>query len=175
MVDILKKYRKKKNIQNIWLVLASLALAIWINSFVFKDTNVADNLKTNINETVVKENNADLYIEKSKDIYKIKVWQDMQNVENISFSLTYNSDNLKIDSMEWWSENIDIMNLSNYPWVNTVVINLDDATNFSKWEEIITLRITKSNEIIDSINVISANFTDSEWETYLLSTSWIDL
>ncbi len=175
MKDILKKYNKKKHIQNIWIIVTSLALAIWVNYFIFNNDEISKNLKTNVNEAIVEEKKADLYIENSTNTYSVKAWQDMNNVENISFSLTYNSENIKIDEMNWWNDNIDLMNLSNYPWVNTIVINIEKPINIKKWKEIINFKIKKLNEVNENINIISANFTDSEWETFLLSTSGIDL
>lgn len=175
MKDILKKYRKKKNIHNVWIVLTSLALWFWINALIFDDWNIWNQLKTNVTEAVVKEIQSDLYIEQNNDFYSIKVWMDMKNVENISFSLAYNPDNIRISSIESDDDNIDIMNLSNQPWINTVVINLEKPSDINKGEEILKLKVKKENNTPESINLINWNFTDTEWETYLFSTSGVEL
>lgn len=171
MQDILKKYKKHRLLSNIWVVALSLIMAVWINFFVIDSTNFGQNLKTSVLNSSTNNNLADIYLENLNNEIKLKTSKDINNLKSLSFSISYNPNNLKIE--EFISSNAQILNLSNTPWINSVTITFDNIVDIKWWENITSIKTSKKDNKIENINIVDANFTDWEAEVYLLTTSWI--
>ena len=92
----------------------------------------------------------------------------MQDVKDISFSLTYNPEELEITSLS--SENGTITDLSNEDGIKSVIINFAESIDLNSGDNIVNINASKKSESTH-INILNANFTDSADENYLLSTS----
>jgi len=171
MQDILKKYRKNKITTNINIVLASLVLAIWINFLVLDWTNIWQNLKTSILNSEVQNKKSDLSLENLNWKVYIISNKNISNLESLSFSLAYNPSNISINNIK--SEFWDITILNNTPWISSVILTTDKPLNISNTDKLWLIEISKKDMKYENINVINANFKDSNSGHYNLSTSWI--
>lgn len=176
MEDIIKKYKKEQKIKTISIIVWSLSLALWFNIFL-STTNSWKYIKSSvINYNDVDKNTADLYLENSQNnIINIKSSALMNQVKNISFSVSYNPENIVLKDrflkIDWW-EILDVVNIS---WINTFIINFQNPINIKKNEIILKLILEKkSPQKIESINLSSSNFIDFQNNSFILSTSWIE-
>lgn len=171
MVDIMKKYKKQKLITNVNVVLASLVIALWINFTFFNSSNLSQYLTTNVLGTEIEEIKSDISIENIWDEYFIITNKNINLMTSLSLSLISNPQNTviwRIESNYW-----DIVNLSNTPWINSLILTTNKEINIQKWERIIKIKLSKNTENSENLNIVNANFTDINNEHFLLTTSWI--
>lgn len=171
MQDTLKKYRKNKITTNINIILASLVLAIWINFLLIDWTNIWQSLKTSVLNSEIQNNKSDLSIEKIENSIYIISNKKIEKLDSLSFWLSYNPENINIINIK--SDLWDIINLSNTPWFNSIILSTTQANNINIWDKIAKLDISKVIEKTENINILNANFKDINQEKYSLSTSWI--
>lgn len=169
--DFVKEYKKKKIIWNLGIIALSLVLALWINFFVIDWTDIWKNLKASILDVDNQESKADFYIESSWNILTIKNSKQMQNPVSISLSLTYNPEILEIDTIttiQW-----ELVNLwEKNTWSDTIIINTT-WNDINANSTIIEIQTTKKEQTSTQLNMLNANFQDSSWNQYNLSTSGI--
>ncbi len=179
MEDIIVKYQKQKRIKNISIVITSLCLALALNILISTNNiNLNSMLKWSVIESSSFSNKADLFIEKNEksaeNILSIKPSKEMKNVKNISFSLAYNYENVKIDNkfsnLEW----AEVLNLSNTNWFNTILINFKNPTTINPNSSILNVVLTKSEQKEENLNIITSNFTDEKEKIFMLSSTWIE-
>ena len=172
MKDIMKGYKKHKVVSNMWVVIISLALALGINFFVIDWTELWKHLKVSVLNTQTK-NKADIFLEKDWEKIVIKNSKKIKLLENISFSINYDPLGIKLKNMNSdlaWS---NITELSNTPGFSTIIIDLDIPINLKESETLFSFLPIKTQEKVENINIINANFSDSSSESYDLTTSWI--
>ena len=171
-MDIIKNYNKKKKINNITIVIISLIVAFSINLFVINNTDISKNLKTNLLENSINNDLGDIYLETFWDDLILKANNNIDNVENINFSITYNPGNIEIKDiipkLNW-----EILNISNTPWLSTIILEYSEVNKIEKWDKILTIKKNKSEDKTENINIINANFTDFDKNTFELTTSWV--
>jgi len=170
MKDFMKKYHNKKIMWNIWVLFASLVLAIWINIFIIDGTQIWNNLKTSILDSWNIEQKADIYIEVLNDKLVIKNSKQLNELENISLSIVSNPSNINIENIE--SEIWEITILSDNPGILSLILNWYWKTIIKDTVllEVDPKKIEKKSENINLINTI---FTDKNNSLFELSTSWI--
>lgn len=170
-MDIFSKYKRSKKMNTFSIIAVSLVLALSINIFVLSWSNISSNIKSNILESEKNNNIGDLYFEEKNNDLILKTSNNINNIENISISFAYNPENLEIKNiipkLNW-----EVSNISNTPWLNTVIVEYTQNHNIFKNDTILTLEVNKKEEKTENINIISANFTDTEWKSYELSTNW---
>ncbi len=172
MIDIIKKYRKHNHVKNAWIIAVSLVLAFWIN-FLVTDSSLWQKLQISVINSIDNSQAWDLYLQKNNDSINLISSKDMNQVKSLSLSIAYNPSNLKIDtinSMIWWN----IINESNEEWLTTLIINFGSPLDIKKWVNIINISASKTEEKLENINIISANFTDFSNQVYLLSSSGVE-
>ncbi len=172
MKDIIKKYKKHNLINNIWIIAASLVIAIWINFFVL-DGQVWSYVKTSVLEAGEKSNIANIYMQNSEGNIKVFSSKNMVGVNEISFSVVYNPENLTLGKIYSTTLPSTITNIANESGLSTLLIQLDNQRDIPSGEEILIIETIKTEERTENINIINANFKDNSWEKYLLSTSGI--
>lgn len=170
MKDFIKKYRQHKLITNAWIVVTSLIMAFWINFLLIDWTTVWQNLKASILNSNNVEINSDIFFDVEDEKVVLKTSKQINNVKNISLSITYNPENVNIININ--SSN-NISEISNEEWIKSIIINFDWEKNISPNENIIEIITSKIIEKSENINIINANFTDNNWDNYLLSSSGI--
>ncbi len=171
MQDFLKKYQNHKLITNINVIIASLFLATLINFFLIDWTNIGQNLKASVLNSKIWDEKADIYIQKNDTGLFLIANKNIANISTLSFSLSYNPDNIKM--LEILSDIWEIVNLSNTPGINSIILNTNEPTNIVKWDKLIKINLKKIHETTENINIVNANFKDVNNEQFLLSTSGI--
>jgi len=158
--------------KNSWIVATSLVLAFGIN-FLVTDSSLWQKLQISVINSW--ENNTiwDIYLEKNENNIILKANKDMLKVKSLSLSIAYNPTSLKIDNIrtiiDW-----NLINQENDKWLITLVLNTKIPVEIKKWESIISINATKSQEKIENLNIINANFTDVSDQVYLLSSSGVE-
>lgn len=171
-MNIIEKYKKHKKIGNLWVIIISMILAFAINIFVINNEWISNNLKTNLLESEKKQNIWDIYLEKNWNDIIVRANNIIKNITNISLSVVYNPENIEIKELIP-RLNSQKSNISNTPWVNTIILEYTGNNDILAWEEIFRLKINKKEDNTENINIISANFTDISGETFELQTTWI--
>ncbi len=176
--DIIKKYKSKKLISNLWIIAMSLALAISIN-FVISDTKLGNSLKTNLQESnKIANTSSDLYMEVEKNwtnrIVHIKTSKDIKSAKNIWISFFYNSSTVNIKDIVPDIENMDLLKLVDTNWSKTLSLSSSAEKNIKAWDSIATIFLEKNTDKLENLNLINTNFTDSKNNSYYLTTAWID-
>lgn len=173
-VKVFKQFKKQQLFKQMTFVFAAMFLGLWINAFVL-NWDLWNNLKANILESNNKiEKKADIYIEqtdwKDSNLMNLKTSKNIDKVKSISFSFTYNPEDVQIQDI---FPNIDTNRIENWDWISTFIINFNKPKDIKKSEEIINFYISKKEWTSQNLNLINANFTDSSDVKYDLTTSWI--
>lgn len=175
MEDVIKKYKSEKRKRNIAILTFSLALAFGLN-FMILWTDTWKYMQASVLNSDISTEAWDIYI-----IQQQKWWDTFLNissskilddVKNISFTITYNPEEITLKnkslSIDWSS----ILELVNEEGINTLSINLDESRDLRAKSRL--LQILVDIDDIDSrenIAIVNANYTDSNWETHSLSSS----
>lgn len=175
MKDFLAKYKNRKIIWNIYIALASLGMAFIINILFIDWTNFEKNLRTSILDSwVVTEAKADIFLWIDWEKVILKNSKEMQNVENISFSIVYDNSNLEISEIKSSLWEVKIL-WEKWSWIETVLIN-PNGKNIEKNKNLVELIFSKKEpESSTQINLFNSNFTDSSGTIFSLTTSWLSL
>ncbi|MDQ7008963.1 MAG: hypothetical protein Q9M94_01580 [Candidatus Gracilibacteria bacterium] len=173
-VKVFQQFKKQQLFQQITFVFAAMVIGFGINSFVLNG-DLSNNLKANILETNKKvEKQSDLYIQKTigkdSNLMILKTSKNIDKVKSISFSLTYNPEDVEIQDI---FPNINTSRLENEKGITTFIINFNEVKNIKSGEEIINFYTSKKEGTSQNINLINANFTDSTNTRYDLTTSGI--
>ncbi|QFR39325.1 hypothetical protein A9Q91_03755 [Candidatus Gracilibacteria bacterium 28_42_T64] len=169
MPDILKKYKQNRLISNAGVIAASLVIALGINFIVIDGTNIGQSLKTSVLNSQGVKIDSDIFLEKNDDGFQVVTSKNIGNIQTLTLSFAYNSENISIDNFK--TENAEIVNLDNTPGINSIIINFKEATNIDVKGNILQFDFHRKNNKSENINIMNANFTDNTGETYLLSTS----
>jgi len=171
-MDILKKYKKYKKISNLSIVSISLIIAIWMNFLILNNTKFSKNLRTNLLESKLNNKKSDIFFEISNNNLILKTSKNISNIESLSFSTAYNSENIELDKVIP-KLNAQTTYISNTSWLSTILIEYSEINNIKSWDKILTIEINKTINKTENLNIINANFTDSDSNTYELSSSSI--
>lgn len=176
MQDFIEKYKKKNLFTHISLLSLSFVLALSIHVFI-KDTSFTQNLKWNVLEsTTFSENTGDLSLQTvSNETQSVILNKKLQNISRLSFSLSFNPENLTILSVlssESTPSNIEI--ISNTPWFVTVLASFATPISIETPTELFRVQTEKKDETMSFINIIQANVTNTSNEISNLSSSGID-
>ena len=162
---------KNKLLSNLNIILASLVLAIWVNIFLIDWTNVGQNLRTSVLNSQTQEKLSDLSIQNDDWELYIVLNKEIKSLNTLSLSLTYDNENISIWEV---SSNIwDVINLTNTPWISSIILTSEALANVKKWDRVMKIQINKIIEKSENLNIINANFYDINDEQFLLSTSGI--
>ena len=174
-VKIFKQFKKQKIFNQVSFVFGALVIGFWINSILL-NWDISNNLKANLleNNTSTIEEKSDLYIQKTEwknsNLMKLISSKNIDKVKSISFSFTYNPEEVEIQDI---FPNINTTRIENEKWITTFIINYEKIKNIKKSDEIINFYISKKEWKTANLNLINANFTDSSDTKYDLTTSWI--
>ncbi len=173
MQDVFRDYNKQKFLTNTGIIWLSLLLAVSIN-FLVLDGETGEALKANILETSNVNSQPDIIGTFTSDALTFSHTQPLQEVQEISFSLAYDPEVTRFDEPTMENPNAHVVIAENQPGLTTYIITLAEPENLPTPSTIISIPYSKEN-VKDTwyVNIINANFVDSSWETYLLSTQWV--
>lgn len=179
MEDIIQKYKHERKIRNISVVITSLVLALGLNLFL-TNTDGGKYLKSSvINSSVWVEKKADLYLENKKNswniILNLKSSKEMVKIKSMSFSLVYNKDNVILKNKNLNIDWVDLVNVTENDWYNTIILNFKNPTNIKSWDNILNIVLEKKDILQkENLNLVNSNITDEENNLFSLSTSWVE-
>ncbi len=169
--NFLKQYKKSKIFSNLNIIAFSLVLALAINFFIIDNINIWKNLKTSVLEAKNTEKKAQLFLETQKNNIILKNSKDLKNVKDLSFSLSYNPNNIKIEKI-FCKNSTNIIKIENTPGISSFIIKYNNLS-LNNNSNICKINLTKKEKKSEQINLINSNFSDNTWETFLLTTSWV--
>jgi len=178
MEDVIKKYNSTKKIKNIFILITSLSLALWLNLF-FSNTDMWNYIKSSVLDTWnLNKDIWELYLENNtlwwNNIINVLNSKQLNNVQTLSFSIMYNPENIEIKDEIINIKNADFVKLWKLNnWFYSLIINFEENTTINKGENIFSFIINKKTSEQENINLINANFEDTEIK-YSLTTSWIE-
>lgn len=173
MDDIISKYKKQKKIRTISIITASFLLAISLNVYL-STSELWKTLKTSVIENSWSEKSqSDLYLEAQNSIISVKSSKNMSLVKNISFSFIYNWENIELKDTLLWKYDASVQKLADTKWQYTLNLEFKNPTDIKTWEEILKIVLEKNSTLTENINLVQANFTDSEKNSFSLTTSWV--
>ncbi len=171
MQDFIKKYKKSKLIWNIWIVVTSLIVALWVNFFIIDWTDVWQSLKASIFNVNGIEINSDIYFDIEDNNIVLKTNKIINDVKDLSLSIIYNPKNVEIEKLDFSKSNIT--ELENEKWIKSIIITFENPKNITPDEIILKIKTIKKEDKSENLNIINANFTDTLNNNYILTTSWI--
>lgn len=173
MDDIISKYKKQKKIRTISIITASFLLAISFNVYL-STSELWKTLKTSVIENSWSQNSqSDLYLDSGNNMVNMKSGKNMSWVKNISFSFIYNWDNVEFKDTLLWKYEASIQKLTDTKWQYTLNLEFKTPTDIKAWEDILKIVVEKNSTLTENINLVQANFTDSENNSFSLTTSWV--
>lgn len=171
MKDFIKKYQNHKLLTNLNIILASLVLAVWINFFLVDGTNIGQSLKASVLNSQIWTETADVYLKKiDNDIYLVTN-KNIVDLNNFSISFSYNPEYVEIFDIS--SQLWQVANLWENQGINSIILNIQSPVNLNRWDNILKVWVNKKIETTENLNILNANFSDSENNQFLLSTSGI--
>ncbi|MDD2871312.1 MAG: hypothetical protein PHS49_04945 [Candidatus Gracilibacteria bacterium] len=171
MKDFIKKYQNHKLLTNLNIILASLVLAVGINFFLVDGTNIGQSLKASVLNSQIGTETADVYLKKiDNDIYLVTN-KNIVDLNNFSISFSYNPENVEIFDIS--SQLGQVANLGENQGINSIILNIQSPVNLNRGDNILKVGVNKKIETTENLNILNANFSDSENNQFLLSTSGI--
>ncbi len=175
MKDIFNKYKSYKNTQNCFIIAMSLFLALWAN-ILFQSSPTQQYLKANLLESSNNIKNSDIYIthnNNNNNSIEIKTNQELVSPTNIHFSILYDNSSLNTENI-----NFDIDNyILNYDFIDNWILNIQLQWTWNRsikaWENLVKIWITSDENLKSHINILNANFSDTSWKTYIMTSSWV--
>lgn len=136
------------------------------------DGKTGEYLKANILESWGVQNvTADTTLEVSKNTLNFVNMQSMNEVVEISFSISYNPEVTVLNTLNLLLDSWDITEISNYPGISTYLVSFNIPKNIDINTQVAALWFEKLQEKTAHINLINVNFSDANWEQFLLSSS----
>jgi len=131
-----------------------------------------DALKANINELQTdSEIVEDVILSQDNASIWIQAYQQMDNVEQISFSFAYDSDNLTFSDAVSDIDGVEITKIETNPGFSSFILVFQNPISISENTEIVTVDYTRWSEKTVYLNPINFNFTDSSRTNYSLTAS----
>lgn len=176
-VKVFEQFKRQKLFQNITFVFVALTIGFGINEFML-DWDLGKNLQANLLQSQSpQEHKANIYLQTiqwaKNDVIQLKVWKNISNVKTLSLSLVYNPDVVSLADIFSNIPSLELSPLQNEPWIATLILTFSEAQNITQWKNILNFYVSKNKKITQHINVINANFTDTENINYELTTSGI--
>lgn len=171
MKDFLKKYHKRRIIWNSLMVLWAFVFALSINFFLIDETDFWKNLKTSVLDAWDMSEKADLYLENNSKNILLKNNKKINNLTDFSVSFTYNPEIISIEDIKSSYGEINIL-WEKSEWIITIILNAK-WKNIEKNNNILELKIKKLKEESTNLNLLNANFKDSENQEFKFTTSWL--
>jgi len=171
MKDLFKNYHKHRVLSNISIIWMSFLLALSIN-FVLVWNPSTQSLKASVIDATQRESISDLSATVSGNTLEIMWNTDMNSVSELSLSLAYNGESLEIKSFST-ETSATITEIENEAWYRTILLSFESPLNISAGWKLMSTSLSKLSEETSYINMIQTNFTDSEGQIFLLSSSGV--
>jgi len=126
-------------------------------------------LKASVIDAVETPSNPDFVGDVKNDILTFSAGSPMQNISELSFTLAYDPDSISLSQRDSANQNTQVDIYQNNPGVSQFVMSFGEPITKKSGEHIFSIPIEGSGSS-NIINPIEVNFTDSDGETFLLTT-----
>lgn len=170
--DFMKKYNRQRIASNIWVVVTSLVLALWINFYLLDQTEIWQNLTASILNVNQNETRANLYLENNSSKILLKSSATLQQPVSLSVTLVYNPENLEINGVttNFWDASF-LWEMGT--WFDTVLLIMNGTRDIYAGDTVLEIFYSKKVEGSVGLNMLNANFVDANEEQYSLTTQWV--
>ncbi len=175
MKDVFRDYKTHKLFTHLGIIGMSFALALWVNMYL-GTTSSWEMLTASVLDATSQTPQADFIATAWDNTIEFQHTKPLQDIVSISFSLAYNPDNIEFETPTTPDEAGNVLPVSDESGFSTYMIEYAEPMNSLSAGTLMTLPYTKKDESqTDFINVVNVYATDSQWETYFLSTQGVTL
>lgn len=148
MRDLFQDYKKQNSKKNTVIIVASLAFAFSINTFLF-GTDIGERLQTSVINSTTKTTitPADITVVNAgtgTDMLKIQTNNRLENVSRIILPLAFDPDSLSISDIFSEDKDVEVIKNSNIPGNSTITLLFKKPKNIEKNISLITVVYKKS-------------------------------
>jgi len=180
MDDILEKYRQDKKKKLIAMLAMSFCVALllygsiggWKTHLKYIQSSVM-NAKT----SQIHEGDIHIDIQQTEDIafLELRTDQFMQSVKTLSLSIAYNPENIVIVSHSSGIPEGMLVPIGAGDGFLTLTVSFPDPRDISPETKIFDIAVRKIDSwVVESVNIVNANFSDFDGNTYDLSSSGVE-
>lgn len=143
MRDLFQDYKKQNSKKNTVIIVASLAFAFSINTFLF-GTDIGARLQTSVINSTTKTVTAPADISvvsagTGTDMLKIQTNSKLENVSKIYLSLAFDPEGLTINDIFSEDKDVEVIKNSNIPGNSTITLLFKKPRNISEKSSLVTL------------------------------------
>jgi hypothetical protein len=168
MKDFFKQYHAHKMLTHAGILSMSLMLALSVNMFLL-NAAPGKNLKANVLEAHEASQGSDLEVILWENNFSLTNSKDLQNVVEISFSFAYDTETLRFSKASFPLWKMQHEALENTPGFTTHILRFEEAQDIPAGTEVALFHFASSTPG-NIINIIQANFRDSQGDMFLLSS-----
>lgn len=147
MRDLFRDYKKQNSKKNMVIIVASLAFAFSINTFLF-GTDIGTRLQTSVvNSTAKTTAPADLTIVSAgtgTDMLKVQTNSRLENVSRMILPLAFDPEGLTISDIFSEDKEVEVVKNSNIPGNSTVTLLFKKPRNIAEKTALVTIVYKKS-------------------------------
>ncbi len=171
MKDLFTKYRYHKLLIHVGIFSVSLICAFCIHTLFLSDT-LKENLQANILWwQIVEQSTSWIRAERDENNISLKLYENLENIESISFSLIFDSSVLDIQKPS--RENA--LYISEQAWIISISLSYDQMRAFRSGDEILRLPFIQIEQTPTIINIYNAYYNDTQTERNFLQTRPLSL
>lgn len=177
MKDLFQDYKRQNSRKNTLIIMASLAFAFSINTFLF-GTDIGSRLQTSVMNSATKNTvaSADISIVSAgtgTDMLKIQTNNRLESVSKIYISLAFNPEGLTINDVFSEDKDAEIIKNSNIPGNSTITILFKKPRNVAEKSTLVTL-VYKKTEPKTVLNLAETQFKSVDGTLYELTNTSLE-
>ncbi|MDD5197292.1 MAG: hypothetical protein PHN60_00325 [Candidatus Gracilibacteria bacterium] len=148
MRDLFQDYKKQNSKKNTVIIVASLAFAFSINTFLF-GTDIGTRLQTSVINSTTKTPGASADISvisagTGTDMLKIQTNSRLENVSKIYLSLAFDPEGLNINDVFSEDKEVEVIKNSNIPGNSAITLLFKKPRNIAEKTSLVTLVYKKT-------------------------------
>lgn len=150
MKDLFHDYKKQNSKKNTVIIVASLAFAFTINTFLF-GTDIGARLQTSVLNSTVKTSDtpADISLVSAgtgTDMLKIQTNSRLENVSRMILPLAFDPEGLTISDVFSEDKDMEVVKNSNVPGNSTITILFKKPRNIAERTSLVTIVYKKTSQ-----------------------------
>lgn len=176
MRDLFQDYKKQNSRKNTAIIVASLAFAFSLNTFLF-GTDIGTRLQTSVmNSSSDASMVADVSVVSAgtgTDMLKIQTNSRLENVSKVYISLAFDAEGLVLNDIFSEDKDVEIVKNSNIPGNSTITLLYKKPKNIAEKTPLITL-VYKKTAQKTVLNLGETQFKSAEGTLYQLTNTSLE-
>ncbi|HBB27273.1 TPA: hypothetical protein DCZ36_02125 [Candidatus Gracilibacteria bacterium] len=177
MRDLFQDYKKQNSKKNTVIIVASLAFAFSINTFLF-GTDIGTRLQTSVINSTDKTTavSADISVINAgtgTDMLKIQTNSRLENVSKIYLSLAFDPEGLNINDIFSEDKEVEVIKNSNIPGNSTITLLFKKPRNIAEKTPLVTL-VYKKTASKTVLNLGETQFKSMDGTLYGLTNTSLE-